>query len=261
MGSSSTVQEQAQATVNATSNSGVPASVSGGVQAASMSTGSHGGAESISAIEADVLPTRVAVPSEIKSRGLNLGSSAAGKALSAHYTSGRWAETGAAKKTAHAKLSSRTRSVTGTAMSSARVSLADASKTAKSDREGTQSGTATVDNAASYTDDFADSTKNNAEISPPDPGTASPLDWTTGFDFGFQDFSAQTFLDPTIYVGSRSSAPHGDQQHDRQADQQGLNTSLRKHKARLAAGKAPATRDPYASLSPLREHTLDSNPR
>lgn len=55
-----------------------------------------------------------------------------------------------------------------------------------------------IDEAASYSADFADSTKGTALISPPDAGTASPLDWTPGLNFGFADFQQTQFLNPTL---------------------------------------------------------------
>ncbi len=53
---------------------------------------------------------------------------------------------------------------------------------------------------ATYTEDFPDSTKGTALLSPPDRGTQSPLDWSTGVNYGFPDFSQQQFLNPSLHV-------------------------------------------------------------
>lgn len=68
---------------------------------------------------------------------------------------------------------------------------------------------------AAYSEGFADSTKGTALISPPDPGTASPLDWNLGLNFGFPDFQQMQFLNPNLHnstprkgsrVGGRKAA-------------------------------------------------------
>lgn len=46
---------------------------------------------------------------------------------------------------------------------------------------------------------FPDSTRGTAQLSPPDPGTSSPLDWTSnGLSFEFPDFSEGQFLTPSL---------------------------------------------------------------
>lgn len=46
---------------------------------------------------------------------------------------------------------------------------------------------------------FPDSTRGTAQLSPADPGTTSPLDWTSnGLDFGIPDFSGRQFLNPGL---------------------------------------------------------------
>ena len=59
-----------------------------------------------------------------------------------------------------------------------------------------------VEEPASYSEGFADSTKGTALISPPDPGTSSPLDWTTGLNFEVQDFAETQFLNPSLNAGA-----------------------------------------------------------
>lgn len=59
-----------------------------------------------------------------------------------------------------------------------------------------------VEEPAAYSADFADSTKGTALISPPDSGTASPLDWTQGLTFEFGDFAQAQFLNPSLHVGA-----------------------------------------------------------
>jgi hypothetical protein len=54
---------------------------------------------------------------------------------------------------------------------------------------------------------FPDSTRGDAEISPPDPGTSSPLQWSPGFEFEFSDFQSTQFLNPTLNAGGPVSHP------------------------------------------------------
>jgi hypothetical protein len=53
---------------------------------------------------------------------------------------------------------------------------------------------------AAYSKDFPDSTKGTALLSPPD-STGSPLEWTTGLNYGFPDFTEQPFLKPSLHGG------------------------------------------------------------
>lgn len=63
----------------------------------------------------------------------------------------------------------------------------------------TQSSSQTV---ASYSLGFQDSTRGTALISPPDPGTASPLDWAPdGIEHEFPDLLQAQFLAPTLNGG------------------------------------------------------------
>lgn len=55
---------------------------------------------------------------------------------------------------------------------------------------------------------FPDSTKGTAEISPPDSGTHSPLEWDPSIDFAFKDFEKRNFLNPQFRVGMRSRKHH-----------------------------------------------------
>lgn len=57
-----------------------------------------------------------------------------------------------------------------------------------------------LEGAPMYSEGFADSTKGTALISPPDVGTASPLDWTPGLNFEFPDFAQTSFLNPTLHT-------------------------------------------------------------
>jgi hypothetical protein len=59
---------------------------------------------------------------------------------------------------------------------------------------------------AAYSEGFPDSTRDTAQISPPDPGTESPLDWTPGLSIGFPDFSETQFLNPTLRAVATSGA-------------------------------------------------------
>jgi len=56
-----------------------------------------------------------------------------------------------------------------------------------------------------YTKHFPDSTRGTALVSPPDRGTASPLDWSPGLDFSFPDFSKREFLSPSLQMAHRRS--------------------------------------------------------
>jgi hypothetical protein len=54
---------------------------------------------------------------------------------------------------------------------------------------------------AQYRTDFPDSTMGTAFVSPPDPGTASSLEWSPNLNFGFPDFGQTEFLHPTLHIG------------------------------------------------------------
>jgi len=54
---------------------------------------------------------------------------------------------------------------------------------------------------AEYSSGFADSTRGTAVISPPDPGTASPLDWSPDeVSHEFTDMLKTQFLNPTLQI-------------------------------------------------------------
>lgn len=58
-----------------------------------------------------------------------------------------------------------------------------------------------AEGGGSGSEGFPDSTKGTAQLSPPDPGTKSPLDWTTnGLSFEFPDFSESQFLNPSLHA-------------------------------------------------------------
>ena len=67
----------------------------------------------------------------------------------------------------------------------------------------------TVEELATYSAGFADSTKGTALISPPDPGTSSPLDWTPELHFGFPAFDETQFLNPSLQSGVRVGGRKG----------------------------------------------------
>lgn len=56
-----------------------------------------------------------------------------------------------------------------------------------------------------YSKDFPDSTRGTAMVSPPDRGTASPLDWSPGLGFSFPDFAKREFLSPSLQMAHRRS--------------------------------------------------------
>lgn len=54
-----------------------------------------------------------------------------------------------------------------------------------------------------YTDNFPDSTKGTAVISPPDTGTQSPLEWLPGIKFGIPEFGQRDLLKPNLHVAGK----------------------------------------------------------
>ena len=69
-----------------------------------------------------------------------------------------------------------------------------------------------------YTDDFPDSTRGTAVISPPDTGTQSPLEWKPEINFGIPEFGQSDLLKPSLHVAgkhhrrrSRSRMRNGEQ--------------------------------------------------
>jgi hypothetical protein len=97
--------------------------------------------------------------------------------------------------------------------------------------------------AGEYTDDFPDSTKGTALVSPPDSGTASPLDWSSDLDFKFTDLSQKQFLTPTLHIAQRVGASRQSQGY-----RQGMRQTLRMRSAlsRSRAGKTSPNRDIYS---------------
>jgi hypothetical protein len=120
---------------------------------------------------------------------------------------------------------------------SKKPTMANAMQQGAEDAAGGQSN-----QAGEYTDDFPDSTKGTALVSPPDSGTASPLDWSSDLDFGFTDLSQERFLTPTLHIAQRVGASRQGQGH-----RQGMRQTLRMRSAlsRSRAGKAP-NRDIYS---------------
>jgi hypothetical protein len=97
-------------------------------------------------------------------------------------------------------------------------------------------------NQAEYVDDFKDSTKGTALISPPDPGTKSPLTWSPDFSFGFVDLSEQDFLKPSIHVEGISVS------NGKAKGQQGRQGGRQQRRSQIS----PANKDPFAMPSPLQ---------
>ncbi len=94
----------------------------------------------------------------------------------------------------------------------------------------------------SYSEGFPDSTRGTALLSPLDPGTRSPLDWSTDLDFGFADFEEQEFLAPTLLVSKNLGGHHGVGQSEK------AKLKLLKRLQRLQLG-APGATTP-SSLEP-----------
>lgn len=103
-------------------------------------------------------------------------------------------------------------------------------------------GSSTDDEKAfSYSTDFPDSTKGTALLSPPDPGTDSPLDWSPELGFSFPDFAQREFLMPSLHVGG-----HLEQ------------TPQTKRDKLLRAGAKSANQSPASSLQ-NENKTIDTN--
>jgi hypothetical protein len=77
---------------------------------------------------------------------------------------------------------------------------------------------------------FPDSTKGTAEVSPPDTGASSSLQWNPSLTFEFRDFQATQFLNPTLNVSGRVLNP------TLQVSRQGAHLSERSN---LPTGVAP----------------------
>jgi hypothetical protein len=70
---------------------------------------------------------------------------------------------------------------------------------------GTAQGTSGAMSGMSYTDDFPDSTKNTAVISPPDPANAPVFAFSPGVGVEFPDLSQYQFLMPSLHIGGESA--------------------------------------------------------
>lgn len=97
------------------------------------------------------------------------------------------------------------------------------------------------ENAFSYSRDFPDSTKGTALLSPPDPGTESPLDWNPELGFSFPDFAQREFLMPSLHVGEHL-------EHTRQSERDRLRR----------AGAKSVSQSPASSLQ-NENNTIDTN--
>jgi hypothetical protein len=103
----------------------------------------------------------------------------------------------------------------------------------------------TGEGAVSSSGGFPDSTRGTAQLSPPDPGTKSPLDWTTdGLNFELPDFSARQFLNPSL------QAQIGEKRH-----RSGQTLPSR---SRKVPGQAPSSLSTEQTLEPdiLSNETL-----
>jgi hypothetical protein len=105
---------------------------------------------------------------------------------------------------------------------------------------------ANVQSSASYSTDFPDSTEGTAMISPPDPGTTSPLDWTITLNFSFEDFSQREFLNPSLQVGGSRARRRRNQGSNKNAIN--ANTSNGQTSGLYPSGLQPAS--PQTSLEP-----------
>lgn len=75
-----------------------------------------------------------------------------------------------------------------------------------------------------YTDNFPDSTRGTAVISPPDTGTLSPLEWTPGPNFELPAFGQGDLLKPNLHVaGKRRRRSRSGRRHRTQEN--GMSTS------------------------------------
>lgn len=120
-------------------------------------------------------------------------------------------------------------------------------------REGETVSPTTNSEAVIYTEDFPDSTKGTALISPPDLGTQSPLDWAPGgLNFGFADFQQTEFLNPTLQVAARHHLRRGTGQG------QGANTGngAAKGSSTSPFSALPSTLTPGLSANPLLTNGL-----
>lgn len=73
------------------------------------------------------------------------------------------------------------------------------------------------EDSAVYTLDFPDSTKGTALLSPPDPGTVSPIEGApTDLNFAFPDFDSIQFLNPTLHAAGVGAGGKRGQQREQE---------------------------------------------
>jgi hypothetical protein len=107
--------------------------------------------------------------------------------------------------------------------------------------DGTQPSVGVEDGAA-YSEDFPDSTKGTAVLSPPDEGTQSALEWSPSIDFEFADMAEKQFLVPSLHVGLGSK-----------------KLSQREGKKRHRPGKTLPGSAPSSLLPSLPQETFESD--
>jgi hypothetical protein len=115
--------------------------------------------------------------------------------------------------------------------------------------------------AATYTTDFPDSTKATALISPPDPGTASPLDWSPSLGFEFGDMAKKQFLNPTLHIKKPTGFGHGrhskqEREREREA-RRGNGTSLRQGLSTVQPSFTDQKLEPDILNQPILKSPLD----
>ena len=85
----------------------------------------------------------------------------------------------------------------------------------KDENEGAEQQTSGSTSGGTYTQDFPDSTKNNAVISPPDPADHPVFRFKPGVGGEFPDFTEREFLHPNLHVGVKSGPPQTEDLYER----------------------------------------------
>lgn len=105
---------------------------------------------------------------------------------------------------------------------------------------------------ATYSADFPDSTRGTALLSPPDSGTASPLDWTPAMTHGFGDFTTRQFLIPSFHAAHRATGRRGEaarQKTPSTNNQLGYSLNLPSLSTSISDGLHTRLPDPLADLN------------
>jgi hypothetical protein len=136
---------------------------------------------------------------------------------------------------------------------SASIGIEAAAALAGSKEEQTQGSDEVV---ATYSAGFQDSTRGTALISPPDMGTASPLDWSPiGVDSEFPDMLQAQFLQPTLQVAEKTQTRKTQKQ-----EKAGMNGALSDH---MPSALQPSLSNQFLSptiLNPLDQFDQVLNP-